>query len=169
MSLRTREPAPHRLGAGAFAFAMALAASDAQAQGGGVFAGLEGAWSGTGTITLSRGTSERIRCRAAYRVADNGRNLTQNLRCASDSYNFDLRSSVNYDGGAISGNWSEATRNATGSISGRAGGGEIQASVRGASFSADLSLATRGDRQSVSIRSQGSELSQVSIVLNRVR
>ena len=167
MSLRTRKPEARRLGAGSFALAFALVASGAQAQGG-AFAGLEGAWSGTGTITLSSGASERIRCRAAYRVAENGQNLTQNLRCASDSYNFDLRSNVRYEGGAISGNWSETTRNASGSISGRAGGGEIQASVRGASFSAGLSLATRGDRQSVSIRSQGSELSQVSIVLSRV-
>jgi hypothetical protein len=168
MSLRSGKEAP-RLGAVAVGLVMAFLAPGAHAQASGAFAGLEGAWSGTGTITLSSGASERIRCRAAYRVAENGQNLTQNLRCASDSYNFDLRSSVRYEGGAISGNWSETTRNASGSISGRAGGGEIQASVRGASFSAGLSLATRGDRQSVSIRSQGSELSQVSIVLSRVR
>src|SRR4051812_42578590 len=68
MSLLSWKPEARRLGTGAVALAMALIAPDAQAQASGAFSGLEGAWSGTGTITLSSGASERIRCRAAYRV-----------------------------------------------------------------------------------------------------
>jgi hypothetical protein len=48
---------------------------------------------------------ERLRCRASYGVAERGENLTLNLRCASDSYNFDLAGDVAYRGGAISGSW----------------------------------------------------------------
>ena len=35
----------------------------------GPFAGMAGAWSGGGTITLDDGSSERIRCRATYKVS----------------------------------------------------------------------------------------------------
>jgi hypothetical protein len=131
------------------------------------FAGLSGAWSGSGTVTLSGGASERIRCRATYVVGNDGNQLQQNLRCASDSFTFELRSDVNHAAGQISGNWSEVTRNVGGNISGRAGNGKIQALVDGPAFAASLALTMQGDRQSVLIRSDSTTLTQVSITLNR--
>src|SRR5258708_18318306 len=60
----------------------------------GPFDGLRGSWAGGGTISLSDGSTERIRCRASYIVAGSGSELRQSLRCASDSYKFDLSSNV---------------------------------------------------------------------------
>ena len=137
----------------------------AQSQG---FVALSGSWSGSGSVRLASGAVERIRCQASYEVAPSGANFQQTLRCASDSYNFNLRASVVRSGdGAISGTWTETTRQATGGIAGRASGNSIQATIRGPTFSASLSLATQGDRQTVSITSQGAEVSAVSIVLRR--
>jgi hypothetical protein len=145
--------------------------SIAQAQGGAAaaspFADLAGSWSGTGTVTLSNGTTERLRCQASYQLASGGSNLRQDLRCSSDSYNFDLRTSVDHQGGSISGTWWEVSRNASGRLSGQASRGQIQAVVQGPGFSAGLAMSTRGDQQSVTIRSQGTEVSQVSISLRR--
>jgi len=132
------------------------------------FAGLAGNWSGTGTITLASGATERIRCRATYAVSSAGTDLQQMLRCASDSYNFDLRSTVAYEGGAIRGTWTETARNASGTVSGRAGSGGVEANVVGPNFSAGLTVSIRGDRQAVTITpSQGSALTQASISLAR--
>jgi len=61
---------------------------------GGPFAGLNGSWSGSGTVSLADGSKERIRCRANYTVDATGSGLRQSLRCASDSYKFDLASNV---------------------------------------------------------------------------
>jgi hypothetical protein len=133
------------------------------------FAALRGTWSGTGTVTLSNGSNERIRCRAAYAPEDGGSRLRSNLRCASDSYRFDLISEVTNNGGPISGRWVETTRNAAGVISGTAREDLIQVSVEGGFFTASLTLVTRGDRQSVSIVSPASELKQVSITLRKGR
>ena len=132
----------------------------------GPFAALAGSWSGGGTLTMADGRAERLRCRASYDVGS-GSNLSLNLRCASDSYNFDLRSDVEYQGGAIRGSWSESSRNASGTISGRADGNHIQASATGPNFNANLSLATQGNHQTVSIRSAGTEISDVTVTLNR--
>ena len=58
------------------------------------FAGLAGSWAGSGSISLSDGSKERLRCKATYQVSDGERRLQQSLRCASDSYRFDLNSDV---------------------------------------------------------------------------
>ena len=106
----------------------------------GPFAGFDGAWSGNGTVALSDGTTERIRCKADYKVNGTGLGLKQTLRCASDSYKFDLTSDVTSQGDRISGNWSEASRNIFGNLQGTAGGGQIEVFVEAAGFAANLTL-----------------------------
>jgi hypothetical protein len=105
------------------ALLLSVTASNAQS---GPFAGFDGSWSGTGTVSLSDGTTERIRCRANYKVDGSGSGLQQTLRCASDSYKFDLSSNVTTQGDRIVGTWSEASRNINGNLQGTAGGGRIK-------------------------------------------
>jgi hypothetical protein len=121
----------------------------------GPFSGLAGSWSGGGHISLANGTKERIRCRAHYSVGSDGNALQQSLRCASDSYNFELHSDVESHGGRISGNWNESTRQIGGTLSGRARHGRIEVSVQNPNFSARLTLISHGHHQSVIIRSSG--------------
>jgi len=102
------------------------------------FTVMAGVWSGDGTMTTSGGTQERLRCRAQYSVVGAGNEMQLNLRCASESYNFDLAGQVEYLHGMISGSWKEATRNASGTISGQAVGDRIQAAAHGSNFSAKL-------------------------------
>ena len=147
-----------------FGAAMLMAAP---AYADGPFAGFEGNWSGTGTVSLSDGSKERIRCRASYQVGGGGNSLRQTLRCASDSYKFELQSDITYDGGNISGSWNEVTRQVHGSISGRATSNQIQAQASAIGFNASLSISTRGNSQSVSIKSPGSEISEVAISMAR--
>lgn len=122
------------------------------AQEGGAFARLAGEWTGGGTIELANGSHEPLRCRAAYDVLGQRSNLQLNIRCASDSYNFDLRGSATLTGSGISGSWSESTRNVGGRISGAAHGDKIDVVAESSTFTANLILTTRGNRQSVTIR-----------------
>ena len=127
---------------------------------------LAGNWSGSGTIELSNGTHESIRCRAVYDVLSGQGKLQLNIRCASEGANFDLRASADYSGGAVNGYWSESTRGVSGTISGRADGDRFQVVARAASFVATLTLLTQGGRQSVSIRSQDSQSTIRSVSVN---
>ena len=144
--------------------ALMLSVSAAYAQSGGPFAGFDGAWSGTGTVSLSDGSVERIRCKANYKVDGTGMGLKQSLHCASDSYKFDLSSDVTSSGDRISGNWSEASRNVNGSLQGTAGGGQIQVFVEANGFAANLTLRTSGNKQTVQISSKG-EIRGVNITM----
>jgi hypothetical protein len=140
---------------------LSVSASHAQS---GPFAGFSGAWSGTGTVALSDGSTERIRCKATYAVDGSGMGLKQSLRCASDSYKFDLTSDVSSQGNSVSGTWSEASRNINGSLSGSAGGGSINVFVQANGFAANLTLTTRGNKQTVQISSKG-EIRGVNITM----
>ena len=151
--------------AAVLAASLCMPGSVAQAAANSPFAAMAGSWSGGGVLTTSDGAQEPLRCRASYNVAGTG--LQLNLKCASQSYNFDLAGDVEYRGGAISGSWTEASQHASGSISGRATGDRIEAAARGDNFSANLSLTTRGGRQTVSIRPQGTNVTGVSLALNR--
>jgi hypothetical protein len=131
------------------------------------FVAMAGTWSGGGVLNTSDGQQEQLRCRASYDVAGSGEQLRLNLTCASASYKFDLASEVEYRGGAIRGSWTEASRNASGTLAGRAAGDHVEAAARGDSFSANLSLTTRGGRQTVSIQPQGTNITSVSLALNR--
>jgi hypothetical protein len=156
---------PFALAAALFA-AFTLNAGNAFA---GPFTSLQGKWVGSGTISMRDGTRERIRCRANYAVPAGGASLTQVLLCASDSYKFDVDSTVSEQGGAISGNWTETTRNATGSVTGRVAGPVIEVLVTGVGFSAGISILTRGGAQAVAIKPQGgTDVVGVTVNLHRV-
>ncbi|MCC6946249.1 MAG: hypothetical protein IT539_00645 [Bradyrhizobiaceae bacterium] len=133
----------------------------------GPFENLQGTWSGTGIITLGSGDKERIRCRVTYEVERGGSGVDQDLRCASDSYKFELTAKLQANGGNISGFWSERTRSLNGQIVGRASVGQIQAMAETSGFAAALTFVTRGDRQSVRIESKAQEISEVNITLRR--
>jgi len=134
----------------------------------GPFLGLSGSWSGSGSVTMTSGASERLRCKATYSVNANGKAVQQTLRCASDSYRFDISSNVISSGSSLSGSWSESTHGVSGNISGRASGAEIVANVAGAGFTAHLDVRTQGERQSVTIRPQGgTDVTAVSIALHK--
>jgi hypothetical protein len=145
--------------------AASLFSAPSQAQSG-PFNGLAGVWSGAGTVTLDDGSSERIRCRATYAVGEGGRGLNQTLTCASDSYKFDLRANVVAEGNQITGSWSEMSRNISGTIQGSGTSGAIQVVASAAGFNANISLTTRGNRQTVQIRSEGS-FKAANITLSR--
>jgi hypothetical protein len=146
--------------------ALLVAVTAANAQASGPFAGFDGSWSGSGTVALSNGTTEHIRCKADYKVSATGTGLKQNLHCASDSYKFDLSSDVTSQGDRISGNWSEKSRNIFGNLQGTAGGGQIEVFVEASGFAANLNLRTTGTKQTVQIDSKG-EIRGVNITMTK--
>src|SRR5580704_9050367 len=89
-------------------FAFLLVTASGHTETASPFAKLSGQWAGSGTIDLANGVREPIKCRAVYDVLEQQNNLQLNIRCASDSYNFDMRASASLASNAISGSWSEA-------------------------------------------------------------
>jgi hypothetical protein len=122
----------------------------------GPFAGMAGNWTGGGTVTLDDGSTERIRCRSSDAVGAGGAGLNLSLTCASDSYKFDLAGNVLSERGALTGTWSESSRGINGTLEGRGANGNFEVLASAAGFSASLAIVTRGNRQSIAIRSESS-------------
>ncbi|MCK1683207.1 hypothetical protein IVA87_28375 [Bradyrhizobium sp. 147] len=135
--------------AAAILFAASIAHTESQAQAG-PFAPMAGTWSGGGTVILDDGSTERIRCRAKYTPI--GPTMEMSLTCASDAYKFNLGASVKSEGSAITGSWSEASRNISGSLQGRGGGGNFEVVASAAGFNANIALKTSGNKQTVTMR-----------------
>jgi hypothetical protein len=155
---------PRRLTFAAVAFFLAaFAASPSHAQSH-TFAGMAGAWSGGGTVTLDDGSSERIRCRATYRVI--GASMDMNLTCASDAYKFNLSAEVVAAGGEVSGKWTETAQNIGGSIRGRGGNGSFQVVAEAAGFNASISLKTTGNKQQIAMKAD-SQFRAANITLSK--
>lgn len=149
----------------ALATALLLTPALAHAESG-AFAGYAGNWAGNGTITIAEGGTERIRCRGTYSVDGTGNTLRQVLRCASDSYKFELTSDIAAKGSSITGSWSEASRGVNGTVEGSISSGQVSALVQTNGYAATFNVSTRGNKQSVVISSKG-ELRGVTINLTK--
>jgi len=123
----------------------------------GPFEGFTGTWTGNGTMRPGDGATERIRCNATYRPrGSTAHEVELQLRCASDSYNFDLSGEFAADeNGQITGHWTERSRGVGGTAVGKGQGERLQIHVETGGFAADLVLVTHNRRQSVTIDSQG--------------
>jgi len=151
--------------AGAVAVAALVGAAQVAAAPG-PFEGLEGTWTGDGTLTYASGTQERLSCRVQY-VQSNPNNLQQALRCAADSYNFQINAYFDSANGKLSGNWAELVNNVNGSVSGTVGNGRINGDLKGPGFNATLNVVTKGDRQTVNIQAAIQEIRAVSIEVRK--
>jgi hypothetical protein len=146
-----------------------LAFAGTAAPSGGPFEGLEGLWGGSGTVTYASGTKERLRCRVQYVIAQNIDTLSQALRCASDSYNFQINALYVNNNGTITGNWDEKYLEVSGTITGRASAGLIQGNLHGPGFLASVVVDTNGNSQTVHIAAEGQEIREVAVVVRKAQ
>jgi hypothetical protein len=131
------------------------------------FAGLAGTWSGGGSMKLSEGPSERIRCKAAYVVKKPEKSMNFELKCASDSYKMTLSAEIEQDGSVISGNWFESEYRQGGKIYGTSSDGLVQARIEGNTVAALLTIRTKANHQSFQLDAPGAWASEVSVELDR--
>lgn len=132
-----------------------------------VFAGLDGSWSGRGSVRFSDGKSEKIACRAYYNPKGAGTELGLAIRCASVSYKIEIRARLQNENGRLTGRWEERTFNASGEVTGQASRGNIKMDIAGGGLTGSMSVSTEGSRQAVSISTEGSSLKGVTIALSR--
>lgn len=132
------------------------------------FTGFPGEWTGTGDVTMSDGSRDRIKCKASYSVGPSGEALNINVNCASDSYRVNIISNVVAKGSDFSGTWRETTRQVSGDVTGRVpAAGQYQASLQGTGFGLELAATSNGKIQAITINSQGTDVKTVRISLKR--
>lgn len=151
--------------AAGIAFGATTTGSEAVAEA--PFAGLNGTWSGGGQIRLSGGSTEALKCKAYYTPKESGTSVGMAIRCASPSNKIELRATLMFQGGRVTGSWEERTFNAMGEVSGSAAGNRLNLSIVGGGFSGAMAVSTNGSSQTVSITTDGIGLKGVNISLSK--
>jgi hypothetical protein len=147
--------------AAAAGFAVALAATAAVA---GPIEDLDGYWSGGGTVVFSEG-AERVKCAVRYKVGQGGTQIRQTLRCASADYSINATAEFSVRGAQVDGTWEEKTYSATGQISGRYTGSSLVLTIKGANFSAAMTIGLSSCKQSITIHPRGLDVRRISMSL----
>jgi hypothetical protein len=151
----------------ALASVISLSPQLAEAQSASPWAKFLGSWRGSGEVIEGDGTREHISCRAKYSASTGGEALTQSLRCASDSYSFDIGCYLVASGSSVSGDWQEYSRKVEGHITGRVADGQFEGSIAGASFTAETTARVSGRKQTLSLRTKGAQQIKADIGLTR--
>ena len=147
-------------------FTAALGASSAFAHG--VFSPFAGDWRGAGRISDIHGKSEALRCKSKMAPSPDGIAMSLDLVCASDSYRVDFHADLYTDGENLRGTWSEATRNATGNVSGVIRPDLISARTEAPGFAANILIhVVAGKRLDVSLAATGTSINRVQVSMKR--
>jgi hypothetical protein len=145
---------------------VAVLATAPVAAASGPFDGLEGKWSGTGVVTYSDGTKERLQCSVKYEQADPN-SITQAVSCASDSYNFRINAYYKAQASGVVGHWAETVLQVSGSLTGTVIDGHISGNLHGPGFQAKVNVDTKGNQQTVTVVTADQKISQVAIAVRR--
>ncbi len=128
-------------------------------------ADLPGRWAGWGSVTLSSGTNEQVKCVATYFRKDGGQ-LQQNLRCASTSYNIDASADLVVQGTQITGSWREKRYEAKGSVTGKVTDNGFAVRIQGETFSAEMTAVVASRcKQQLSILPKGLDVTKITMSL----
>ncbi|MFV0368829.1 MAG: hypothetical protein ACK5KM_10240 [Hyphomicrobiaceae bacterium] len=149
------------------AMALAVSSFTQSAWADSPFSNLAGTWSGQGKVRLEGGKSETIRCRAYYTLKSGGSDLGMAIRCASAASKIEMRASLSYSGGSVSGNWEERTYNAAGAVTGKASSSRMSLSIQGGGLNGRMSVRLGDKSQSVTISTTGSTFRGLDLSLSR--
>jgi hypothetical protein len=128
---------------------------------------MNGYWSGNGSVILSNGSTERVKCSVTYKVTDGGTQIRQSMRCASADYKIDALAELRVKGERVSGSWEEKTYSATGAVTGKFSDNNFVLSIQGANFSAAMHVSLSDCKQNISISPQGLDVTRISIGLGK--
>jgi hypothetical protein len=144
--------------------ALGLATAAAQAN---PVSDLAGYWTGTGSVVLTNGNTEQVKCAVIYKVSPNGREVKQSLRCASPAYNINAAAELQVNSGAVSGKWEEKNYSQTGDVTGKLTDAGFSLAIKGLNFSAAMNVNGSACKQSINITPQGTDVTKITIGLGK--
>ncbi len=136
------------------------------AQGATPFSQLAGSWHGSGQVRLTDGHAERLSCRGTYSQKSGGTELSLAIRCQSENNKIDMKSNITYEGGSLSGHWSERNFGLEGEVNGKSAANKFTVQISG-QLQGSMTVAVTGTSHQVHISSGGPGFSSVSIAFSR--
>lgn len=132
------------------------------------FSALPGRWVGKGRLGFKSGAMETIKCRATYFVENDGKDLRQNIRCASASGKVELKSQMSHDGkNQLTGTWRELLYNLEGQLTGSVTKRGFRIAVAGKDLRAHMEIAVKKNKQIVEVNFDSETLIGMTLLLTK--
>ncbi|MCB1451920.1 MAG: hypothetical protein KDJ67_17695 [Nitratireductor sp.] len=144
--------------------ALISAIAPASAAGDDPFDVIRGKWRGSGTMSFTDGTKQRIACSAQYTGTASQLGLV--IACKSSISEITLSARLSANGGNLLGTWEEKTYKAIGSVSGRATESRIRFYIGGYVLGT-MTVNYNKSRQQVVIATKGIPLKDLTIAMKR--
>ena len=130
------------------------------------FSQLAGSWHGGGQVKYNDGSNERLSCRGTYSQKSGGNELTLTIRCQSPSNKIDMKSDISYEGGRLSGHWSERNFGLEGDVDGSSAANRFTVRISG-QLQGSMTVSVTGATHHVSISTGGPGFKSVSIAFSQ--
>ena len=143
---------------------LGVSPAPASAAGDDPFDVIRGKWRGSGTMSFTDGTKQRIACSAQYTGTASQLGLV--IACKSSISEITLSARLSANGGNLLGTWEEKTYKAIGSVSGRATESRIRFYIGGYVLGT-MTVNYNKSRQQVVISTKGIPLKDLTIAMKR--
>ena len=131
------------------------------------FAKLAGRWLGEGRLGIRDGKTEAVKCRVTYILLEQGTQVRQTIRCASDSGSVEVQSTVSHAAGTLTGSWKELSRDWSGELSGSVHANGFKVAVKGTELNANMDIIVKDARQIIEIQFIDSSLIGLTLMLTK--
>lgn len=130
------------------------------------FKALDGTWSGTGSVKLENGSTERLKCKGYYTAKAGGSGLGMAISCGNAGFKINMRANLVSSGNQITGTWEEREFNQNGEIGGKATSTGFALKFSGA-ITGSMAVSMDGTSQTVSISTGGPGFTGVNLQFAR--
>ena len=131
------------------------------------FAKVMGRWLGEGRLGIRDGITEHVKCRVTYVVSEQGEQVRQTIRCATDSSSVEVQSTVAHASGKLTGTWKELSRDWSGELTGSVTANGFKVSVKGTELNANMDIIVKDARQIIEIQFIDSTLIGLTLILTK--
>src|SRR5262245_3907197 len=131
------------------------------------FSKVAGRWLGEGRLGIRDGATEHVKCRVTYILQEQGAQVRQTIRCATESGSVEVQSTVTHASGTLTGTWRELSRNWSGELTGSATDNGFKVAITGTELNANMAIIVKDTRQIIEIQFINSSLIGLTLVLTK--
>jgi hypothetical protein len=131
------------------------------------FLKLAGRWLGDGRFGTRDGKTEKVKCRVTYVVSEQGQQVRQTIRCATEGTSVEVQSHVTHVSGALTGTWKELSRDMSGQLSGSVTPAGFKVAIKGSELNANMDIIVKDNKQIIEIQFINSSLIGLTLILTK--
>ena len=131
------------------------------------FSKVAGRWLGEGRLGITGRRHRAGEVPRTYILQEQGAQVRQTIRCATDSGSVEVQSTVTHASGSLTGTWKELSRDWSGQLTGSVTANGFKVAVKGTELNANMDIIVKDARQIIEIQFINSSLIGLTLILTK--